>query len=121
MRRQSPTNPTLRPQARVWLELGGKSVFGDGRARLLKAIHRTGSIKAGADALGMAYRHAWGHVAHIEKRLGMKVVERHTGGARGGGSRLTQDGRRLLRAYKTFRKTLDREMRKMWRAAAAGR
>ena len=43
----------LAPQCRAWLEKDGRPVFGDGRARLLEAIGRAGSIKGGAAALGI--------------------------------------------------------------------
>ena len=107
----------LETRVRVWLELDGQPVFGDGRARLLEAISVEGSIKRGAEALGMSYRHAWGHINHIERRLGVKLIERHSGGRRGGGSRLTADAKRLLAVHEEFRKTVQAEVAKAWRAA----
>ena len=114
MTKSMPIEADLRARARVWLEHNGRPVFGDGRARLLEAVQEAGSIKGGAEALGMSYRHAWGHIAHIEKRLGVKVVQRRTGGPRGGGTRLTEAGERLLKTYNAFRKTLDKDMQKIW-------
>ena len=102
---------SLTVRARVWLESKGKPAFGDGRARLLAAIQKTGSIKGAAEELGMSYRHAWGHLNNIEQRLGCSLVERN---ARG--SRLTSEAQQLLKAYRAYRKTLDREMQKLWRA-----
>jgi molybdate transport system regulatory protein len=93
-------------------------VFGDGRARLLDAILRAGSIKGGAAELGMSYHNAWVHLNHMEQRLGMKLVERRVGGSHGGGSRLTPDGERLLKTYLQFRKALDRRLPALWRTAS---
>jgi molybdate transport system regulatory protein len=93
-------------------------VFGDGRARLLEAIRRVGSINGGAATMGMSYRNAWVHLNHMEQRLGTKLVERRAGGARGGGCRLTPAGERLLAAYSEYRKRLDRDMRRLWRKMA---
>ena len=107
----------LKTRVRVWLEMEGQPVFGDGRALLLEAISAEGSIKRGAEALGMSYRHAWGHINHIERRLGVKVIERRSGGPRGGGSRLTAEAERLLAVYREFRKTVQPEVAKAWRAA----
>ena len=52
----------LTPRCRAWLEKDGRPVFGDGRARLLEAIRRAGSINGGAATLGMSYRNAWVHL-----------------------------------------------------------
>lgn len=108
----------LTPRCRAWLEKDGRPVFGDGRARLLEAILRAGSIKGGAAALGMSYRTAWLHLKHMEQRLGMKLVERSVGGSHGGGCRLSPAGDRLLRTYRQFRKTLDRKMPALWANAS---
>jgi molybdate transport system regulatory protein len=105
----------LAPKCRVWLEKDGRPVFGDGRARLLEAIGRAGSIKGGAAALGMSYRNAWAHVNHIERRIGKELVLRRTGGPHGGGCRLTPFAERLLRTYHEYRRRLNIEMRALWR------
>jgi molybdate transport system regulatory protein len=105
----------LTPRCRLWLEKDGRPVFGDGRARLLEAIRRVGSINGGAATMGMSYRNAWVHLNHMEQRLGMKLVERRVGGSHGGGCRLTPAGERLLTAYRKYRKALDRDMVKLWR------
>jgi len=121
MRRQVQDLGGLSPHGRFWMEKNGLPVFGDGRARLLKAIGELGSIKAGAAKLGMSYRHAWGHLNHMERRLGVKLLKRQTGGARGGGSVLTPAARRLLAAYAAFRGRVDRELQGFWDAAASRR
>jgi molybdate transport system regulatory protein len=105
----------LTPRCRTWLEKDGRPAFGDGRARLLEAIRRAGSINGGAAMMGMSYRNAWAHVNHMEQRLGMKLVERRVGGSHGGGCRLTPAGERFLTAYREYRKMLDREMLALWR------
>jgi molybdate transport repressor ModE-like protein len=93
-------------------------VFGDGRARLLEAIRRVGSINGGAATMGMSYRNAWVHLNHIEQRLGIKLLERRVGGSRGGGCLLTPSGEALLTAYREYRKMLDRDMLRLWRKMA---
>ena len=84
--------PTLKPKSKVWLELAGRPVFGDGKARMLETIERAGSLTAAAGELGMSYRGLWGRLREMERRLGMTLVSRRTGGAGGGGAELTDDG-----------------------------
>jgi molybdate transport system regulatory protein len=105
----------LTPRCRAWLEKDGRPVFGDGRARLLEAVRRVGSINGGAATMGMSYRNAWLHLKRMEQRLGVKLIERRVGGSHGGGCLLTPAGERLLAAYREYRKMLDRDMLRLWR------
>ena len=105
----------LRARCRVWVEKDGKPVFGDGRAELLERIGRAGSIRAAAEQMGMSYRHAWSHLAKIERGLGTKIVQRRAGGPGGGGSALTERGRRFLAQYRKFRAELDKCMGRLQR------
>ena len=116
MKKQSLPKRSMTARARVWLELNGLPVFGDGRARLLEAVQRTGSIKGAAGEMGMSYRYAWGHLNHVEKRLGCKLIERHASG-----SRLTPDGLKLIQTFRAYRRKLDREMQTLWKAVASQR
>ncbi|GAF99801.1 unnamed protein product, partial [marine sediment metagenome] len=75
----------LKPKSKVWIELGGEPVFGDGKARLLRCIEKTGSLTEAAEALGMSYRGLWGRLGQMERRLGVKLVTRKAGGRGGGG------------------------------------
>lgn len=85
---------------RVWVERAGRAVLGKGRLELLEAIDRCHSISAAARQMGMSYRHAWLLVQAINEGAGQPLVEAATGGAHGGGARLTPLG---LRAVSVFR------------------
>ncbi|HNR31373.1 MAG TPA: LysR family transcriptional regulator [Candidatus Hydrogenedentes bacterium] len=93
----------VRVGVKLWLSLDGKGVFGEGKWRLLDAIHRTGSLRAAADALGISYRKAWGDLRDAERALGVTFLERRRGGAEGGESRLSDTGRKWLTEYARFR------------------
>jgi molybdate transport system regulatory protein len=88
-------------RSKVWLEERGSPLMGAGRAELLRAVERTGSINAAAKDLGMDYRRAWGLVDSMEKRLNFKLVIRRRGGTRRG-TVLTDEGRRLLDLYEVL-------------------
>jgi len=102
----------LKPRCRLWLQKGDTSVFGDGRAGLLRAIRRRGTLSAAAAELGMAYRTAWLHLKKMETGLGYALVERRAGGRKGGGMRLTARGERLLERFDAFRDTVDKDLRR---------
>jgi molybdate transport system regulatory protein len=83
--------------------MSGAPVFGDGKAELLEAIDRGGSLSAAARTLGMSYRSLWGRLRNMEDRLGVKLIWRRAGGGGGGGAGLTAAGRALLANYRRFR------------------
>jgi molybdate transport system regulatory protein len=43
----------IRIRNKVWLEIDGRPLLGDGRARLLQAVATTGSINAACQELGI--------------------------------------------------------------------
>jgi molybdate transport system regulatory protein len=72
--------------------------FDERDAALLRAVDERGSLHAASDALGRSYARAHGRVGELEETFG-PLVERSRGGAGGGGSRLTADGRELLARF----------------------
>ncbi len=85
-----PNPSNLSVKSKVWIENeNGQVIFGSGRLYILQAVSRHGSIHAAAQELQMSYRAVWGKIRATEKRLGYDLLERKTGGVRGGGSKLT--------------------------------
>ena len=88
--------PWMEIRVKFWIENNGEVVVGGGKAALLRAIDRLGSIQGAADEFGMSYRHAWGAIKKIEKRAGFKIVDTKLGGKEGGGARLTEKGKAFV-------------------------
>lgn len=78
---------------------GDVIAFGPGKAALLLAIAQTGSISAAARALGMSYRRAWLLVEEMNVSFQEPLVATATGGANGGGARITDLARTMLDRY----------------------
>ena len=116
MPRQTPSNaarrsparriPRLGVKAKFWLTLGPRTLFGDGKADLLEAVDRLGSLRSAAQSMGMSYRHAWGLLRELDKAAGFKFLE-HSGEGRRTSLRLTDEGRRFIADYRQFRAPLD--------------
>ncbi len=94
---------SLTPRLKLWLESPGGLVMSDYRLRLLALVGETGSLAAAAGAMGLSYRRAWGKVKELEANLGYPLVRSEGGGAGGGHTQLTPEGRALLEAYARFR------------------
>ena len=97
------TMGAVEPRSKVWLEKDGKLALSDYRVRLLRLIDEKGSLSDAAAAMDLSYRRAWGKLKEIEHNLGVKLVDTAVGGAGGGGSRLTAEGRRLVEQFERFR------------------
>ena len=92
----------MEPRAKIWIEQDGKLVLSDYRVRLLLLIDETGSLADAAARMHLSYRRAWGKLREIEQNLGLKLVESSAGGAGGGGSRLTPQGKQLVEVFQRF-------------------
>ncbi len=93
---------------KIWLStIKGEGIMGDGKWRLLKTIDEKGSLKAASENLGISYRKAWGDIKKAEKLLGFELTEKHRGGKHGGNSILTENGGRLVEAYKELHKKIN--------------
>jgi molybdate transport system regulatory protein len=91
---------TLAVKGDLWLDRGGKRFLGERRIALLESIDALGSIVRAAKAVGLSYKGAWDALDAIENVAEERVVVRATGGRSGGGSRLTDHGRALVRLYR---------------------
>jgi len=89
----------LQVRSKIWLEMDEEPVFGQGRARLLRLIRKTGSINAAAKAMGISYRKAWTYIDAMEKRLGFPLVIRRKGGVGGGKSLLSPQAAAFLEKF----------------------
>ncbi len=105
----------LEPRIKLWVEKDGQLVLSDYRVRILQLVEETGSLAQAAERLGLSYRRAWGKVREIERNLGLSLVESEVGGAGGGSSSLTKDGRRLVALYQRLRRRMEGELGREFR------
>jgi molybdate transport system regulatory protein len=80
---------------------------------LLERIAATGSITAAAGAMGMSYKVAWEAVEAINNLSDQPLVERKTGGQKGGGTTLTTYGRRVVGAYRRLEQEREQVLKKL--------
>lgn len=84
----------------VTVTLGDKTVsFHSTRFELLEAVHRTGSIAAACNLLGISYRSGLNWLKEIEKALEAKPVQSTKGGKKHGETKLTEIGQQILEQY----------------------
>ena len=76
--------------------------FGPGKAELLEAIQRTGSISQAAKSMNMSYRRAWQLVDTMNQCFHSQLVETQTGGTYGGGALVAELGQVVLKKYRAM-------------------
>lgn len=79
-----------------------EGTFGPGVAALCRGVREYGSLNAAAKNMRMAYSKAWRIMGESERLLGVQLIARD--GARG--SRLTEDGEKLLDTYDALKEQL---------------
>lgn len=91
-----------RPVLKFKLQIysGSEIAMGPGKAELLAAIVRHGSISSAAKAMGMSYRRAWMLVDTMNRCWKGPLVEAVAGGSRERGARVTALGDEVLTLYR---------------------
>ncbi|MFZ5574861.1 MAG: winged helix-turn-helix domain-containing protein [Pseudomonadota bacterium] len=87
---------------RLRILLGTEIAIGPGKADLLDAIARSGSISAAAREMNMSYRRAWLLVDTMNRCFRSPLVEAAKGGSGGGGARITELGLDVLARYRAM-------------------
>jgi molybdate transport system regulatory protein len=96
------TKADRRIKIKVQIFCGSEIAMGPGKADLLEAIAREGSISAAGRALGMSYRRGWMLVDVMNRCWDQPLVETAMGGKQGGGARLSARGHEILDHYRAL-------------------
>ncbi len=87
-------------RSKVWLERAGGVAVSLWRISLLEEVQATGSLAAACERMNVPYRTAWYKLKEMEEQLRVKLLDRQSGGASGGGSSLTREGEDLVRRFR---------------------
>lgn len=104
------------PRVKLWVERDGLLVLSDYRVRLLEYVAETGSLAQAASRMQLSYRRAWGKIREIERNLGATLVESEAGGPKGGRSRLTPDGERLVALFRRLQRAVEADLAREFEA-----
>jgi molybdate transport system regulatory protein len=104
---------SVRPRIRITRD-DETVVLGPGKADLLEAVSRSGSIRAAARELGMSYMRAWTLIRTMNDAFRSPLVEKERGGAGQGGARLTERGERVLALYREMDARAEKAIAAVW-------
>lgn len=104
-------------KSRLWIEHQDQMFLGEGRVKLLKAIHQHGSLNKACKEEGISYKKAWKLLEGLNASSPQPLVVKHTGGKNGGGTAVTPYGLKIIRFYEELNQKcwefLDRELEKI--------
>lgn len=99
----------------IWIESNNTAFIGAGRIMLLEGIKKYGSITLAAKSMKMSYRQAWELIDSMNKQSKKPLVETTSGGAGGGGTKITKEGEKAITLFRNlnerFHKFNDEETR----------
>lgn len=98
----------------IFLDDNNAKFFGPGPDSLLSAVEKTGSLRAAALSMNMAYTKALKLIRQAETALGFPLIIRTTGGKDGGGSVLTPQGKEWMLRYEAYRAACVEANRKLY-------
>lgn len=93
------SNSRTRLQGDLSLLGEGKQSFARAQIQLLQAIDSCGSITAAAKQVGISYKTAWDRIDAMNNMSTQPLVTRATGGAKGGGTSLTDLGKQIIQGF----------------------
>lgn len=97
------------PRFQLRLVSGKDVVIGPGKADLLDAIGRTGSISSATREMGLSYKKAWQLISTMNEHFAEPVISTVSGGSQRGGAELTDFGHRVLEQYRALQARLTAE------------
>lgn len=114
----APMTKQQTPGIRLRIDLSPDSALGPGKIALLERIEATGSLSQAARELKMSYRRAWLLLDDVNRMFTDPATTASVGGSGGGGARLTDLGRAIVKAYREIEDAAEKvaEARIAWLA-----
>ncbi len=100
-------------RARFWITGDASGYVGIGRIELLEKIDEFGSMNQAAKSMGMSYKKAWKLIEELNQMYEQPLIVKAVGGKAGGGSVLTDRGKRLIKDFRKIESELQLFLDKM--------
>lgn len=106
------TEPTLKVRVRIMND--EQIAFGPGKAQLLESLLATGSLNRTASQMKMSYVKALALARTMNEQFAQPLVELARGGKQGGGTQVTELGRKVLAEYQAMAAATEKAARPSW-------
>ena len=106
------SEPALKVRVRIMS--GDYIAFGPGKAELLESLLTTGSLNRTATEMKMSYVKALALTKTMNTQFSEPLVELARGGRQGGGTQVTELGRKVLAEYQAMAAATEKAARPAW-------
>ena len=110
-----PSTPSPQLKLRLRMACEGDDAFGPGKAQLLESLLETASLNRTASAMKMSYVKALALVRAMNAHFHEPLVVLTRGGAKGGGTQVTDTGRKVLAEYQAMCADSEAAAQPSWR------
>lgn len=100
-------------RARFWIVGEQASYVGIGRIELLEKIEELGSINQAAKSMSMSYKKAWKLIQELNEMYEEPLIVKEVGGKSGGGSVVTERGKKLIKSFRRLESEMQRFLNEM--------
>lgn len=100
MKDDDKNDKSIKFSGRFWIDRNAHVFLGPGRIELLEKIDSGSSIAEAARQLGMGYKTAWDMLNAMNSQAEEPLVIRTKGGRHGGGTVLTEHGKKMIVTYR---------------------
>ena len=100
---------------RLRVTRGEEDAFGPGKAQLLESLLETGSLNRTASLMKMSYVKALALVRAMNAHFREPLIKLSRGGKQGGGTQVTEMGRKVLAGYQAMREASEQAASPGWR------
>lgn len=97
--KKRPAKHAAKVQGNVFLQANAQQSFSSAQVQLLQAVAECGSISSAAKQVGISYKTAWDRIDAINNLSDQPLVATASGGAKGGGTTLTDYGKKIVEGF----------------------
>jgi molybdate transport system regulatory protein len=115
MPRVSKPDPSPQLKIRLRMVCEGDDAFGPGKAQLLESLLETASLNRTASGMKMSYVKALALVRAMNAHFHEPLVVLSRGGVKGGGTQVTDTGRKVLAEYQAMCAASQAAAQPVWR------
>ena len=108
-------SPLASLNVRIRVMRAEENAFGPGKADILESLLETGSLNRSASGMKMSYMKALSLVHAMNALFRQPLVELSRGGKKGGGTQVTDFGRKVLAEYRAMCEASEKAGRPAWR------
>ena len=102
-------------KVRIRVMHGEENAFGPGKAQLLESLLQTGSLNRSASGMKMSYVKALALVHAMNTLFREPIVVLSRGGKQGGGTQVTDFGKKVLAEYRVLYAASEKAAQPSWR------